>query len=129
MPEGTAGTLSLLWMGKSVCCQPYMPISLLLSLATSTLATYLSCSQGHKIIHRFWNCLSKETDDHPAYIFISNSQVKVNLKKKYHFELGLFEGALLGKGDPRSYPEDGRENSHILGAVFLNMTLVATKIP
>lgn len=88
MPEGTQLVLrdghcyGWATLCSSVSRQPYLPTPLPVSLATSALATYLSCSQGHKIIHCFWNRFSKETDDHPAYIFISNSQVKVHLRKK-----------------------------------------------
>ena len=86
-PKGIAGTLRSTAMGGprsagQFAISPTCQTSLPLSLATLPPATYLSCSQGHKIVHCFWNSLSKETDDHPAYIFISNSQVKVHLRKK-----------------------------------------------
>lgn len=85
-PKGTAGTEVTAVGGPHSAGQfavsPTCQTSLPLSLATLPPATYLSCSQGHKIIHCFWDGLSKETDDHPAYIFISNSQVKVHLRKK-----------------------------------------------
>ncbi|OBS79048.1 hypothetical protein A6R68_18544 [Neotoma lepida] len=36
---------------------------------------------GYKIIHCFWNGLSKESKGHSAYRFISNSEIKEYLRK------------------------------------------------
>lgn len=50
--------------------------------------THLSCGQLEEVLRGFGNGLSKESDDNPPSILISDPYVKVDLGKTQHLSLG-----------------------------------------